>query len=172
MEQLLSVKSDAHARFDAISRTYEYVITRKKDPFLTDDAYYLRGNLDLKAMEEASRILLEETDFSSFCKTHSDVKTNLCRVSEASWREEGHKVVFTITADRFLRNMVRAIVGTLLEVGKKELNIEDFDRVIRAKDRSAGGFSVPAHGLYLTAVRYPDHIFIEPATQSLNHLIT
>ncbi len=149
------VAPDFHARFSALSRTYRYHITMVKDPFTTDTALYYPRKLDVEKMNEAAAFLLMHTDFTSFSKLHTDVKTNLCRIEKAFWERAGDKLIFTITADRFLRNMVRAIVGTLLEVGKGKLPVAGFEEVILKKDRGAAGTSAPAHGLFLTGISYP-----------------
>jgi len=145
---------DLHARFDAISRSYEYRITLQKNPFLNDFAYYFHGKLDFEMMNEAAKTLFDYTDFTSFSKLHTDVKTNNCRIMQAEWLQRGEQWIFTICADRFLRNMVRAIVGTLLEVGKGKMTVEQFRQVIEAKDRCRAGISVPACGLYLVDIKY------------------
>lgn len=152
---ILPVDNFAHARFDALSRTYEYVITTRKDPFRQDSAWFFFQKLDVHLMNKAARVLLEYTDFTSFSKLHTQVKTNNCKVMEAHWEEEGSLLVFRIKADRFLRNMVRAIVGTLIDVGRGKINIDDLHKIIQAKDRSEAGLSVPAHGLYLIDIQYP-----------------
>ena len=156
---LIPVQAEANTRFDAVSRTYEYQITRRKDPFRNDLAFTHFGNLEIDAMNNAAEILQEYTDFTSFSKLHTQVKTNNCKIMDASWKQEDDLLVFTITADRFLRNMVRAIVGTLLEIGKGKATIEDIRNIILAKDRSKAGFSVPAQGLFLTKIQYPETIF-------------
>lgn len=153
------VTSNAHARFDAVSRTYNYYITSKKDPFNVDFSYKLHGELDFEAMNEACKVLYEYTDFTSFSKLHTDVKTNNCHVMYAEWTKEADVWKFTIQADRFLRNMVRAIVGTLLEVGRKKITIDGFREVIEAKDRGKAGTSVPGHALFLADIDYPDDLF-------------
>lgn len=145
----------AHARFDAVSRTYEYVITTRKDPFRQDAAWYVYHALDVGLMNKASQVLFDYTDFTSFSKLHTQVKTNNCKLMEAYWKEDGKLLVFHITADRFLRNMVRAIVGTLVDIGRGRIGVEELRRIIEAKDRSEAGLSVPAHGLYLIDVKYP-----------------
>ncbi len=156
IQNITPVHADAHARFDAVSRKYEYWITTAKNPFLTDAAMRVYGVLDFEAMNRAAQTLFDYTDFTSFSKLHTDTKTNNCRIMHAEWLPTDENVwVFTIEADRFLRNMVRAIVGTLLEVGRGKLSIEDFRRIIEAKSRCKAGVSVPAHGLYLVAVDYP-----------------
>jgi tRNA pseudouridine38-40 synthase len=155
---IFEVPEGSHARFSALSRTYEYWVVQQKNPFYKDTAYYLRAPLDLKAMNAAADLLLDYEDFECFSKSGTDVKTFLCRISEAVWIAEDDKLVFTITADRFLRNMVRAIVGTLLEVGQGKIGSEDVKTIIKSKDRSQAGASVPAKGLYLTLVEYPKNI--------------
>lgn len=152
--QIWQVSSELHARFDAVSRTYHYYITRTKNPFHTNDAYYLYGDLDVAKMQEAANLLFEYEDFTSFSKVHTQVKTNNCKILEARWLEQDGLLVFRIKADRFLRNMVRAIVGTLLEVGKGRMTLEEFRAVIERKDRCEAGTSVPAHALFLEEVEY------------------
>lgn len=152
------VPVDAHARFDALSRTYRYIIAREKDPFLEDLSWLLYGPVDVEAMNEAAIKLYDHSDFTSFSKLHTQVKTNDCRIDHAGWKEEGHLLLFTIRADRFLRNMVRAIVGTLLDVGTGKITAEDFNRIIEARNRSKAGSSVPARGLYLIKITYPEPV--------------
>lgn len=159
--ELLAVDARAHARFDAISRTYEYVIIREKNPFLPGLAYCLFDPLDIGAMNLGADILMEYEDFTSFSKVHTQVKTNICAIRKAAWKESGDMLVFTITADRFLRNMVRAVVGTLINIGRRKTTLDELRRIIEAKDRSKAGFSAPARGLYLTFVEYPSGIFEE-----------
>lgn len=158
--RIIPVIPDAHARFDATSRTYNYYVTGRKDPFNYEYSMKLYGELDFLAMNTACEVLYEYIDFTSFSKLHTDVKTNNCRITYAGWKQEGTNWVFTITADRFLRNMVRAIVGTLLEVGRGKLTLEGFRNVIEAKDRGKAGTSVPGHALFLTNITYPDRLFI------------
>ena len=153
------VKENAHARFDAISRTYQYHIATSKNPFLTEFAYFFPWTLNIDRMNEASERLFNYTDFTSFSKLHTDVKTNNCKIIEAKWIAESNKIVFTITADRFLRNMVRAVVGTIIDVGKERITVDDFSNILEKKNRCSAGVSVPAHGLYLTSIRYPSSIF-------------
>lgn len=148
-----------HARFDATSRTYQYYITRSKNPFHTNDAYYVYGDLNVDKMNEAASLLFEYEDFTSFSKLHTQVKTNNCKIMEARWLEENGLLVFRIKADRFLRNMVRAIVGTLLEVGKGKMGLDGFRAVIEHKNRCSAGTSVPAHALFLEDVTYPIELF-------------
>ena len=154
-----AVKEGIHARFDAIQRTYEYHITFQKNPFKQNTHLILHTSLDIDLMNEAANLLLEHNNFEAFSKTHTDVKTFLCDISYAHWvaREDG--AIFTITANRFLRNMVRAIVGTLLDVGTKKITVEKVNRIIASKDRGQAGFSVPACGLYLTQISYPEKVY-------------
>ena len=154
------VKENAHARFDAIRRTYEYHIIEHKDPFLCKQATRVRPGLDFKAMNETAKLLIGKQDFASFCRTNTDVKTTFCDLTQAEWTEldNGH-AVFTISADRFLRNMVRAVVGTLFEVGRGRITKEQFAEVISKHNRCAAGDSAPAEGLFLTHVEYPEDIF-------------
>ena len=154
------VKEDAHARFDAQIRTYEYHIDLEKNPFSKGLAYLFREALDLDKMNEAAQLMQTFKDFEAFSKTHTDVKTFFCDISHAEWTKKEGGYVFKITANRFLRNMVRAIVGTLLDVGTNKTTIEQVGEIIKSKQRSNAGFSVPAHGLYLTDIQYPDNIYI------------
>lgn len=160
VKSLKKVKPDASARYNAISRTYRYYISRTKEPFSTEFSVYIHGDIDIDSMNEAARILTQQSDFSSFCRLHSDNKTNICRVLSAGWETEGNKLVFKIKADRFLRNMVRAVVGTMLEIGKGKITVDNFMEIIMAKDRSAAGTSAPAKGLFLTDIEYPEEIYL------------
>lgn len=152
---LIKVHDDAHARFDATKRTYEYHIHTKKNAFESDDSWYYSLPLDVEKMNEACKILFEYIDFECFSKTHTDVNTFNCKIFEANWKQNEEKLVFTIAADRFLRNMVRAIVGTMINIGSGKVSLNDFRKIIESKNRSKAGFSVPAHGLYLTKIEYP-----------------
>ena len=155
---LFKVKADAHARFNAVRRSYLYRISTKKNPFSTDYAYFLKQDLAIEAMKKACDILFEYNDFQCFSKSNTDVKTYNCKIEHAKWKQVDTELHFTITADRFLRNMVRAIVGTMIEIGIGKLKIEDLHTIIKSKDRSKAGYSVPAHGLYLTKIVYPEDI--------------
>ncbi|MFD2890498.1 tRNA pseudouridine(38-40) synthase TruA [Flavobacterium chuncheonense] len=152
---IFTVADDAHARFDASSRTYEYYIHTFKDAFINDNSWYFHKALDIEKMNEACKVLFEYHDFECFSKVHTDVKTFNCKITEAKWEQNGNQLKFTIAADRFLRNMVRAIVGTMVNVGLGKVSIDDFRKIIESKNRSAAGFSVPAQGLYLVKVEYP-----------------
>lgn len=163
VDKIVPVKPDAHARFDAISRTYEYHLYIGKNVFKENLALRLFYPLDFERMNEAASRLMEFRDFTSFSKLHTDVKTNNCVIHRACWEKREDEWVFTIEADRFLRNMVRSVVGTLLEVGAGKLSVEGFCDIIRARDRCKAGVSVAAYGLYLTQVNYPDDLFLPPA---------
>ena len=153
---LKKMHNDAHARFDATARTYKYYISQTKNPFLNELSYPLYVPLDIEEMNKAAQLLFEYIDFTSFSKLHTDVKTNNCKLAFAQWAKEAdNTLVFTITADRFLRNMVRAIVGSLLEVGKGNISVEEFRQIVEQKDRQKAGISVPAKGLFLTDISYP-----------------
>lgn len=158
--EIRPVKEHANTRFDAISRTYKYHVSRRKDPFFDDFSYFVYGDLDVELMNQAAIEMMTFTDFTSFSKLHTQTKTNNCKISEAKWEEDGHKLVFTITADRFLRNMVRSIVGTLLDVGRRKISIAEFTTIIKNKDRCDAGYSVPAKALFLERVEYPDDIWL------------
>jgi len=152
--KIIPVNLDAHARFDATSRTYEYYMHSFKDAFITDGSWYHSHQLDLDKMNEACAILFEYNDFECFSKVHTDVNTFNCKISEAHWKQVGNQLIFTITADRFLRNMVRAIVGTMVNIGLGKINVSDLCTIIESKNRGKAGFSVPANVLYLVNVRY------------------
>ncbi len=155
LHAIRQVPEDLHARFSALSRSYQYHIGRVKDPFSTDTSWHCEVPLDEDRMNQASELLLRHDDFTSFSKLHTQVSTPFCRVMEARWNTQADQLVFTITANRFLRNMVRAIVGTLLEVGKGKLPVEGFREIMEKHDRSAAGMSVPPQGLFLTRIEYP-----------------
>lgn len=153
--RFIALHDDAHARFDATSRSYEYHIHTFKDAFINEGSWFNFHPLDVNKMNEAAQVLFDYIDFKCFSKTHTDVKTFNCKITEARWEQQGNKLVFHITADRFLRNMVRAIVGTLVDVGLGKQTVQDVRNIIESRDRNRAGFSVPAHGLYLTKVIYP-----------------
>jgi tRNA pseudouridine38-40 synthase len=155
VQKIWKVKEDMHARFSAISRTYKYYISTQKNPFKVETSFQFTQKLDVDKMNEAALVLFEFEDFTSFSRLHTDVKTNNCKIYFAEWKVEKEQLVFTIKADRFLRNMVRAIVGTLLEVGKGKLTINEFRKIIERKDRGAAGASAPAQGLFLVNIEYP-----------------
>lgn len=167
IRSIREVNPEAHARFDALSRTYTYYVVCRKDPFDYPFSCVLARAPELEAMNSAARILFDYIDFTSFSKLHTDVKTNNCRIMKAAWsyEEEGQRFLFTIQADRFLRNMVRAIVGTLLDVGRGKLSPDGFRKIIEAKDRCKAGTSAPAHALFLADIEYPDSVFTLPHTE-------
>lgn len=160
IQSIFQVNADAHSRFHAIKRSYDYKISLKKNVFLFDYTHYVHQKLDVDKMNEAAYILLEYTNFQCFSKSNTDVKTYNCKIEQAQWKQEGNLLIFTICADRFLRNMVRAIVGTLLNIGLSKIAVSDMHKILASKDRSKAGFSVPSKGLYLTEVLYPDNIKI------------
>ena len=151
---IFPVDDEAHTRFDATKRTYEYHINTFKDAFLQEQSWYFHQKLDLDLMNEAAKSLLNHTDFQSFSKVNTDVNTFDCSIFEAYWKQEDGKLIFTISANRFLRNMVRSIVGTLINIGLHKITLDDFESIIESKSRDKAGFSVPAHGLYLTKIEY------------------
>ncbi len=157
---IMGVKDDANARFDAISRTYKYYINTKKTPFRRQYAWYVYGPLNIELMQNCADYLLTVEDFTSFSKLHSSAKTNICKLTQAQWQQTDEDLVFTITADRFLRNMVRAIVGTLIETGRGKSTFNDFKEIVESRDRGRAGLSAPAHGLFLEEVVYPEGLFI------------
>jgi tRNA pseudouridine38-40 synthase len=158
VHRIFEVEEDAHARFHATARTYEYHIDKKKDPFSTDFAHFVKKELDVAQMNSAAALLLGKKDFECFSKSNTDVYTNLCDLREAKWVQKNDRLVFTITADRFLRNMVRSIVGTLINVGLGKYPADYVNTILKSKDRTKAGVSVPAKGLYLTSIVYPNTI--------------
>ncbi len=159
IKRIIAVHPRAHSRYDAVSRTYIYRISREKDPFSTDLAWHLHCRLDIDSMNQASSLLKEYSDFTSFCRLHSSAKTPVCEIMHAEWEVKGSFLVFTVRADRFLRNMVRALTGTLVDLGSGKISIEDFRKIIEKRDRSAAGTSAPAKGLFLKSVEYPEGFF-------------
>lgn len=152
------VEQQFHARFSALSRTYRYCIARSRNPFRAKYTWFLSGPIDTDIMNRGAEILRRYDDFTSFSKVDTDTKTNICRVMEAGWQLAGSELIFTIKADRFLRNMVRAVVGTLLELGTDKITLAEFIRIIENKNRSQAGQSVPARGLILESIEYPVEI--------------
>ena len=158
IHDIFMVTPDSHARFDALSRTYLYRISLEKDVFNYDYAYNFKVDLDLGKMNEASKILFDYIDFECFSKSNTDVNTFNCKIKEAVWTQHENELHFVIKADRFLRNMVRAIVGTMINIGMGKIEVKDLHDIIKSKNRSEAGFSVPAHALYLTKIEYPKEI--------------
>jgi tRNA pseudouridine38-40 synthase len=153
--RVFEVDAEKHARFDAVSRSYEYKVWLGRNPFLLDFSWQIHSqNLDINIMNEAAKLLLEYENFQTFSKVKTEVYTFNCNVTEAFWEQKGNELTFTISANRFLRNMVRAIVGTLVDVGLGKLTVTDFRKIIESKNRSNAGLSVPAKGLFLTQIKY------------------
>ena len=160
VQRIVPVRDDAHARFSATSRTYHYYITFDKSPFLRHYAWRCPFPLDIDRMNEAASHLFDYTDFTSFSKLHTDVKTNNCRIMKAEWLQQANGTwMFEVQADRFLRNMVRAIVGTLVDVGRGRMTVQQFCDIIERKDRCAAGQSMPGNALFLADICYNDNIF-------------
>ena len=151
---------DANARYSAVSRTYKYYISRIKDPFFDNSSWFLHGKINVALMNKACSLLILHSDFTSFSRLHSGAKSNICKVYGARWDESDNRLVLTIKADRFLRNMVRAIVGTMVDLGFEKMDLKKFEEIILAKDRSRAGKSAPAKGLFLADIEYPEEIFI------------
>ena len=160
VNSIKKVFPDANARYSAVSRTYKYYISRIKDPFLDSSSWYLYDKIEVIEMNKACRIIFNHLDFTSFSRLHSGTKSNICKIYDAGWKESDNRLVFTIKADRFLRNMVRAIVGTMVEIGSGKMDLKEFEEIILAKDRCKAGKSAPAKGLFLVDIEYPEEIFI------------
>jgi tRNA pseudouridine38-40 synthase len=159
IQEIVPVTTGSHARFSAESRTYQYIIVQTKNPFLSGFAFYYSVPLDIQMMNEGAAIIKSCKDFTSFAKLPAETKTNICLVTDIFWEKQGDLLLFNITANRFLRNMVRAIVGTLIDLGRGRSNLDDLRVIIETKNRSTAGASVPACGLYLTSIRYPEKVF-------------
>jgi len=160
VNEVREVKPEAHARFEATERAYQYFISSKKSPFSVDGSYYFSQSVDVGLMNKASAKLLGEQDFESFSKVKTEVNNFICTIDRAEWIIENDLLVFHVRANRFLRGMVRALVGTLLDVGQQKLTVEEFVNIIKAKDRKVAGRAVPPHGLFLTEVKYPESIYL------------
>ena len=159
VKSICEVHNDAHCRFDAISREYKYFIYRHKNPFLKETAFYFPYKLDLKKLNEAAEIIRSYSDFTSFSKRKTQVKTFICEIMRSEWRIEDECIVYNVKANRFLRGMVRALVATMLMVAREKISIEDFENIIKGKDPSKSNFSAPSHGLFLCKVEYSQNIF-------------
>ena len=159
IHQISEVQDEAHARFDASSRSYIYRIAKTKNVFNHDYSYYFKLPLDIEKMNKACKALFEYTNFKCFSRSNTDVKTYNCKIMHAEWKQEKNELVFYIKADRFLRNMVRAIVGTMINVGLGKTTIEQFQEIIKSQDRTKAGASVPGHALYLSKIEYPKDLF-------------
>lgn len=174
IHSLQKVSGNFHSRFDATSRCYEYHIITVKNPFLNEFAYYHNRPLDIEKMNTAAQTLFDYEDFSSFCKSHSDAKTMICEIHAALWKSSNNHLVFEISANRFLRNMVRAIVGTLLDVGLNKISVYEFQKIIQSQKRSKAGISVPPQGLLLTDIKY-EKVCFKPkykSPQSLTNIFS
>jgi len=158
-KNLLRVKDGDHCRFDAVAREYRYFIYSRKNPFLNDKAFYFPYTLDLELMKEAAELVKEYTDFTSFSKRNTQVKTFECKIKESKWITENDCIVYNVIANRFLRGMVRALTGTMLKLGRGKIGIDSFRNIIESKDCSSANFAVPAHGLFLIKVLYPGNYF-------------
>ena len=158
-KNLLKVKDDSHCRFDAISREYKYFIYNNKNPFLTDKAFYFPYSLDLESMQVAAKIIKKYSDFTSFSKRNTQVKTFECDIKESEWVVEDECIVYKVVANRFLRGMVRALTATMLKLGRKKMDLDSFKKIIESKDCTLANFAVPSHGLFLIEVAYPQNYF-------------
>ena len=154
-KRIFPVADDAHCRFDATARRYRYFIYREKDPFLQETAYFFPYSLDLGVMKEAAAVVMEYTDFTSFSKRNTQVKTFQCRITESEWNVENELLVYSVTANRFLRGMVRGLVGTMLKLGRRKMNIDEFRSIITSRDCTRASFAVPGKGLFLQKVELP-----------------
>lgn len=161
IKEIKRVRDDAHARFSAVSRSYEYYVSREKDPFLINRAWLQERPLNLKSMQQATELLFDYDDFECFSRSNTQVTNYICQLLEARWEEQGHIWVFTIKANRFLRNMVRAIVGTIVDVGLGKTSLEQFRNIIESKNRSKAGYSAPGCGLYFIGADYNEELFLK-----------
>ena len=160
IHEIKQVKENSHARFDANSRTYQYFISTKKNAFKHELTWLKYGKLNINLMNKACEILIKYDDFTSFAKLHTDNKTNICTIYKASWQKDDSNIIFEITANRFLRNMVRSIVGTIISIGLERLSLEDFKVIIESKNRNNAGVSAPASGLFLVEIAYPEELYL------------
>jgi tRNA pseudouridine38-40 synthase len=162
LRRVVGMPAGAHCRFDAISREYRYDIYQRKDPFLKDRAFYFPYAVALEKMQAASALLFNYEDFTSFSKRNTQVKSFVCRIAEARWEWEGERLFFYVRGDRFLRGMVRALVATMLKVGRGQMEVKEFGEIIEGRDAAKASFGVPGRGLYLLKVNYPEGYFPEP----------
>ena len=158
------VDAEAHCRFDAVARSYGYRIYRGKDPFLSDRSYYFPYSLDWECMHAAAAMLLNHSDFTSFSKRNTQVKTFTCKLEQSEWVQDGEEWVYRVRANRFLRGMVRALTATMLLVGRRKIDLDEFQHIIEAKDCTLASFAAPAHGLFLEQVHYPNGLLTNPLT--------
>ena len=162
VKNLYAVPGDAHCRFDALARSYQYHIYRNKNPFLADRAYYFPYATDLEKLQEAAAVITLYTDFTSFSKRNTQVKTFICTIKESRWEAAGEQLIYHVKSNRFLRGMVRGLTGTMLQAGRNKISPEQFKKIIEAKDCRLADFSVPGHGLFLTSVEYPPALLDNP----------
>jgi len=162
IRRIAMVSDESHCRFDALSREYEYRIYQTKNPFLRNQAYYYPFPLNMSLLEEAAAIILLNKDFESFSKKNTQVRTHLCSIEQSNWKIEGNMIVYRVKGSRFLRGMVRGLVGTMLKLGTKKLDIPQFQSIIDSRDCTKVDFSVPGHGLTLVKVNYDPRIFEVP----------
>lgn len=160
IKSIKEVKKEGHCRFDAISREYKYYIYQQKNPFLQGIAYFFPYNLDLEKMQQASALIKEHTDFTSFCKRKTQVKSFICCIEESNWHIKDDTLIYTVRSNRFLRGMVRALTATMLKIGRGTISLDEFKAIIEAKNCTKASFAVPAQGLFLTKVNYPDKLFL------------
>jgi len=160
IKNISAVKQDAHCRFDAVEREYKYFIYQNKNPFLNDRAYYYPYTIDIEKLQEAAKLILDYKDFTSFSKRNTQVQNFLCCIYKSEWIKEEGSIVYTVVANRFLRGMVRGLVGTMLKVGTRKTTVNEFKIIIESGDCAMADFSVPSHGLFLTGVKYKSDIFI------------
>jgi tRNA pseudouridine38-40 synthase len=158
IKNIREVSPDVHCRFDAIGREYKYYIYQQKNPFLKDMAYFFPYKLDLEKMEQAASLIKEYTDFTSFCKRKTQVKSFICYIEESNWQLKEKTLIYTVVSNRFLRGMVRALTATMLKVGRGIISLDEFKSIIEAKNCTKASFAVPAHGLFLARVKYPDKL--------------
>ena len=161
VKKLIPIHADSHCRFDAVSREYKYFIYRHKNPFLKDRACYFPYKLSLELMQQAAEVVKEYNDFTSFSKRRTQVKTFTCQISESKWYWEKDCLIYNVKGDRFLRGMVRALVATMLKIGRGKMTLDEFRNIIAEKDCTKASFAVPGHGLFLVAVNYPDNYFLK-----------
>ncbi|MER3499006.1 MAG: tRNA pseudouridine(38-40) synthase TruA [Chitinophagaceae bacterium] len=160
INNIISVHPQAHCRFDAVKRSYQYFIYQKKDPFLQGRGFYFPYSLDVELMQQAAEIIKQYHDFTSFSKRNTQVKTFFCNIKHSYWQVKDHILIYHVSADRFLRGMVRALTATMLKVGRKKITLNQFKQIIEERDCTKASFAVPAHGLFLISVEFPDNYFL------------
>ena len=163
VKSIREMGEEDHCRFDALSREYRYYIYRRKDPFLEDRAFFFPYKLNMAAMQEAAKVIMEYEDFTSFSRKRTQVKTFVCRIEESGWELEGDQLVYRVVADRFLRGMVRALTATMLKLGRGKIDLQQFRAIIESRDCREASFAVPGHGLFLVAVNYVKGYLQKPA---------